>query len=239
MSLRGSSALLGLALCLLAWLEPTAVAGLCGALPLLRIATSPAPAGPSPGTLRHVGRPGADQALTWAGHPRHSWSDRRSRQASAVVVPRRRGWTVPGRREPRGLRASPQAPRPAPRARARGARGASHFVGHGRANVLLRGLRDRAPVRRGSVRGTRRAPTRPRSLLADLMLDTSPVAAHRTAVGEFLRHCDLAKFAGWSLSQTDIAALLASAETFVLATAPVAPSHNLVRAAALRGEGVA
>jgi hypothetical protein len=76
-------------------------------------------------------------------------------------------------------------------------------------------------------------------LLADLMLDTSPVAAHRTAVGEFLRHCDLAKFAGWSLSQADMAALLASAETFVLATAPVAPSQNLARAAALRGEGVA
>ncbi len=75
-------------------------------------------------------------------------------------------------------------------------------------------------------------------LLADLMLDRSPIALHRTALGEFLRYCDLAKFAGWSLSRADMAAMLASAETFILATAvPASPEH--VRTAAIRGEGIA
>ena len=75
-------------------------------------------------------------------------------------------------------------------------------------------------------------------LLADLMLDRSPVAVHRTALGEFLRYCDLAKFAGWSLSPADRMAMLVSAETFVRATAtPASPKH--VRTAAIRGEGIA
>ena len=75
-------------------------------------------------------------------------------------------------------------------------------------------------------------------LLADLMLDRSPVALHRTALGEFLRYCDLAKFAGWSLSRADMAAMLASAETFIRATAaPASPEY--VRKAAIRGEGIA
>lgn len=75
-------------------------------------------------------------------------------------------------------------------------------------------------------------------LLADLMLDRSPVALHRTALGEFLHYCDLAKFAGWSLSPADRAALLASAETFVRATS-VPTSPEQVRRAAIRGEGIA
>ena len=75
-------------------------------------------------------------------------------------------------------------------------------------------------------------------LLADLMMDTSPVASHRVAVGEFLRHCDLAKFGGWTLSRGDMVALLASAETLVRATTPT-PPRNHVRRAAVRGEGVA
>ena len=75
-------------------------------------------------------------------------------------------------------------------------------------------------------------------LLADLMLDRSPVAVHRTALGEFLRYCDLAKFAGWSLSPADRMAMLVSAETFVRATAtPASPEQ--VRTAAIRGEGIA
>jgi hypothetical protein len=75
-------------------------------------------------------------------------------------------------------------------------------------------------------------------LLADLMLDRSPVAVHRTALGEFLRYCDLAKFAGWSLSPADRAAMLSSAETFICATAtPASPEQ--VRTAAIRGEGSA
>ena len=75
-------------------------------------------------------------------------------------------------------------------------------------------------------------------LLADLMLDRSPVSLHRTALGEFLRYCDLAKFAGWSLSSADRMAMLVSAETFVRATAtPESPEQ--VRTAAIRGEGIA
>jgi hypothetical protein len=75
-------------------------------------------------------------------------------------------------------------------------------------------------------------------LLADLMLDRSPVAPHRTALGEFLRYCDLAKFAGWSLSPADRTAMLVSAQTFVRATAtPASPEQ--VRRAAIRGEGIA
>ena len=74
-------------------------------------------------------------------------------------------------------------------------------------------------------------------LLSDLMIDRSPVALQRTALGEFLRYCDLAKFAGWSLSPADRAAMLASAETFIRATATPA-SPEPVRIAALRGEGI-
>lgn len=75
-------------------------------------------------------------------------------------------------------------------------------------------------------------------LLSDLMLDNSPISTHRTAVGEFLSHCDLAKFGGWSLSDVDMAALLGSAETLVLATMPD-PPRNDVRRAGVRREGVA
>ena len=57
-------------------------------------------------------------------------------------------------------------------------------------------------------------------LLADLMRDHSPVAAHRDALGNFLLHCDLAKFAGWSLTSADMTALLDSAVAFVRATCP-------------------
>ena len=75
-------------------------------------------------------------------------------------------------------------------------------------------------------------------LLADLMLDRSPVALHRTALAEFLRYCDLAKFAGWSLSPADRTAMLASAETFVRATAAPASPEQVGRAE-IRGEGIA
>jgi len=61
-------------------------------------------------------------------------------------------------------------------------------------------------------------------LLADLMRDASPVAAKRAELGEFLRYCDLAKFAGWSLSSADMAAMLASAEAFIRGTQPPSPA---------------
>ena len=56
-------------------------------------------------------------------------------------------------------------------------------------------------------------------LLADLMSDGSPVASHRGELGQFLEHCDLAKYARCALSQEQMSAMLASAETFVRATA--------------------
>ncbi|HXJ21777.1 MAG TPA: DUF4381 family protein [Polyangia bacterium] len=61
-------------------------------------------------------------------------------------------------------------------------------------------------------------------LLADLMRDASPVAAHRAELGEFLRYCDLAKFAGWSLSPAEMTSMVDSAETFVRATSTTQPT---------------
>ena len=43
--------------------------------------------------------------------------------------------------------------------------------------------------------------------------------SHRALLGEFLQHCDLAKFAGWRYSQPDLEAMHASARTFVQQTA--------------------
>lgn len=75
-------------------------------------------------------------------------------------------------------------------------------------------------------------------LLAELMQDNSPVASHRADLGDFLHHCDLAKFAGWSLPRADMEAMLSSAETFVRATAPASITHT-VSPAARRDQGVA
>ena len=46
--------------------------------------------------------------------------------------------------------------------------------------------------------------------------------SHREQLGEFLRFCDLAKFARWVLSVAEMEAMLASAIAFVTATAPEA-----------------
>jgi hypothetical protein len=69
-------------------------------------------------------------------------------------------------------------------------------------------------------------------LLADLMRDTSPVAAHRDLLGQFLYYCDLAKYAGWSLSRTEMEAMLASSEAFVRATSTPEPASSTVPSAA-------
>lgn len=54
--------------------------------------------------------------------------------------------------------------------------------------------------------------------LHDLVnLPDSPLAAHREMLGEFLEHCDLAKFAKWSLTIPQMEAMLASASAFVVA----------------------
>jgi hypothetical protein len=46
----------------------------------------------------------------------------------------------------------------------------------------------------------------------------SPLAGHRDALGDFLGHCDLAKFARWQLSVPQMEAMLQSARNFILAT---------------------
>jgi hypothetical protein len=54
--------------------------------------------------------------------------------------------------------------------------------------------------------------------LHDLVnLPESPLAAHQETLGDFLRHCDLAKFACWSLTRAQMEAMLASASAFVIA----------------------
>jgi hypothetical protein len=54
--------------------------------------------------------------------------------------------------------------------------------------------------------------------LHDLVnLPDSPLAAHRETLAEFLHHCDLAKFARWSLTLPQMEAMLASASAFVIA----------------------
>jgi hypothetical protein len=54
--------------------------------------------------------------------------------------------------------------------------------------------------------------------LHDLVnLPDSPLAAHRETLANFLQHCDLAKFARWSLTVPQMEAMLASASAFVIA----------------------
>jgi len=65
-----------------------------------------------------------------------------------------------------------------------------------------------------------RAPRRTtEELLADLMRDASPVAAHREELASFLEYCDLAKYARYALSRPQMTGMLDSAETFVRSTA--------------------
>jgi hypothetical protein len=59
----------------------------------------------------------------------------------------------------------------------------------------------------------------------------SPLVAHQPVLADFLRHCDLAKFARWVLSVPQMEAMLQSAGTFIVATGkPVAdrsPTHSV------------
>ena len=63
--------------------------------------------------------------------------------------------------------------------------------------------------------------------LHDLVnLPDSPLAAHREPLAQFLEHCDLAKFARWSLTTTQMEAMLASASDFVIAIGKPQPSKK-------------
>ena len=48
----------------------------------------------------------------------------------------------------------------------------------------------------------------------------TPLAAHREQLEDVLNHCDLAKFARWHLSVSDMEAMHASARAFILETRP-------------------
>jgi hypothetical protein len=53
------------------------------------------------------------------------------------------------------------------------------------------------------------------------------LAHHRESLADFLRHCDLAKFARWILSTEEMTTMLQSAHDFVLqsgSTPPPAPA---------------
>lgn len=63
--------------------------------------------------------------------------------------------------------------------------------------------------------------------LHDLVnLPDSPLVAHREPLAQFLEHCDLAKFARWSLTATQMEAMLASARDFVIAIGKPQPSKK-------------
>jgi hypothetical protein len=59
-----------------------------------------------------------------------------------------------------------------------------------------------------------------------LKLPDSVLAEHRGALEDFLTHCDLTKFARWSLTVPQMEALLASAREFVIAIGKPAPAKK-------------
>jgi hypothetical protein len=54
-----------------------------------------------------------------------------------------------------------------------------------------------------------------------------PLAEHRDSLADFLRHCDLAKFARWSLSVSQMEAMLDSAKAFVIDLGQPKPAKTL------------
>jgi len=63
--------------------------------------------------------------------------------------------------------------------------------------------------------------------LADLVQARETLlASHRGALGDFLQHCDLAKFAGWRYCRPDLEAMHQSAVQFVRQTATTSSDSN-------------
>jgi hypothetical protein len=63
--------------------------------------------------------------------------------------------------------------------------------------------------------------------LHDLVnLPDSPLAAQRETLAQFLEHCDLAKFARWTLTVPQMEAMLASARNFVTAIGKPQPAKK-------------
>ena len=69
-----------------------------------------------------------------------------------------------------------------------------------------------------------RAQTTVEFLRAALGPKTSPLKAHEQQLGDFLRYCDLAKFARWTFAAAEMEAMLASARRFVEQTGRPLPS---------------
>lgn len=59
-----------------------------------------------------------------------------------------------------------------------------------------------------------------------LKTENSPLARHRSLLAEFLRECDLAKFAGISLSTASMESLYQSARSFIVGTSPSRPTSE-------------
>jgi hypothetical protein len=162
----------------------------------------------------------------------------------AVVARRPLAWLVAGAGAlllaAAGLAVARRRRRPSlpPHERALRALAALQAAGHGDARVFSFAVSEIVRVYVEEAFTVRAAHRTTEELLADLMRDQSPIAVHRPAIAAFLHHCDLAKFAGWSLSPAEMAAMLASAETLVRATAPVTHRHRF-GATALRKEGLA
>ena len=71
--------------------------------------------------------------------------------------------------------------------------------------------------------------------LRDLVnFPNSPLAAHRETLRDFLHHCDLAKFARWSLTVPRMEAMLESANAFVIdiGKPKATPKHSLAAVSA-------
>jgi hypothetical protein len=62
-------------------------------------------------------------------------------------------------------------------------------------------------------------------------LSYEPLVPHRGTLSNFLWHCDLAKFARWSLTVPQMEALLASAKEFVIDVGKTAPAEASLSAA--------
>jgi hypothetical protein len=59
----------------------------------------------------------------------------------------------------------------------------------------------------------------------------SPLVAHQPVLADFLRHCDLAKFARWVLSLPQMEAMLQSAAAFIVATGKPVACNSPARSA--------
>ena len=64
-----------------------------------------------------------------------------------------------------------------------------------------------------------------------LRTDDTPLARHRELLAEFLRQCDLAKFAGVTLTTEAMEELYQSARTFIVTTSPMPESKSTAKEA--------